>query len=122
MQKSDCVMAWLGNTNSSFNFKYRKVWLLSTYAYIFQRNILLNLPYLLSACENWPLMLVILVCTHTDYVLLLSIDLPVIVDHLTGNSVPIGRGANLTCKAHDDTSVHRSSHYHNSSYQSVDKC
>ena len=29
---------------------YRKVWLLGTCAYIFRRNILLNLPYLLSAC------------------------------------------------------------------------
>ena len=29
----------------------------------------------------------------------MSIDLPVIIDHPTDNSVPIGRGANLTCKA-----------------------
>ena len=30
--------------------EYRKVWLLGACTYIFQRNILLNLPYLLSAC------------------------------------------------------------------------
>ena len=29
---------------------YRKVWLLGACAYIFWRNVLLNLPYLLSAC------------------------------------------------------------------------
>ena len=29
---------------------YRKVWLLDACAYIFWRNVLLNLPYLLSAC------------------------------------------------------------------------
>ena len=30
--------------------KYRKLWLLGVCAYIFQRNVLLNLPFLLSAC------------------------------------------------------------------------
>ena len=29
---------------------YRKVWLLGACAYIFRRNLLLNLPYFLSAC------------------------------------------------------------------------
>ena len=32
------------------NCSYRKVWLLGTCAYIFWRNVLLNLPYLLSTC------------------------------------------------------------------------
>ena len=40
-----------------------------------------------------------LVCTLTDYVLLLSIDHPVIADHPIDNSVPLGRSATLTCKA-----------------------
>ena len=35
---------------NSSQVRYRKVWLLNAYTYIFRRNILLNLPYLLSAC------------------------------------------------------------------------
>ena len=38
-------------------------------------------------------------CSHISYALYLSIDHPVIMDHPTDNSVPLGRGATLTCKA-----------------------
>ena len=37
--------------------------------------------------------------SHISFALYLSIDRPVIMDHPTNNSVPIGRGATLTCKA-----------------------
>ena len=44
------MLAHHASLQAPTGIEYHKVWLLGTFAYIFRKNVLLNLPYLLSAC------------------------------------------------------------------------